>query len=299
VTSFFARRAVPLAAAFIVVWADSACRRNEPAAPPVATASVTLGGDKAPLGSPIEMAYKFVVANDARFTEDYRVMLHVLDADEQLIFTFDHDPAVPTTQWKPGQTIEYRRTEFVPIYPYVGDASVEIGLYSPTTQKRLPLAGGPDSGQRAYKVARFQLQPQTDNVFLVFKDGWHPAETPDHNSSDEWHWTKKTATIAFKNPKRDSTLYLELDNPGGVFNEPQEVRVSVAEQTLDTFTLSPGAKLLRKVKMTAAQLGAADMIELRIDVDKTFVPALIAAGGSKDPRELGVRVFHAFVQPNN
>jgi len=46
-------------------------------------------------------------------------------------------------------------------------------------------------------------------------------------------------------------------------------------------------------------LGTGDLIELQIEVDKTFVPALLAASMSKDPRELGVRVFHAFVQPNN
>ena len=46
-----------------------------------------------------------------------------------------------STQWKPGQSIEYTRMMFVPIYPYVGKASVNVGLYSPKTQKRLPLAG--------------------------------------------------------------------------------------------------------------------------------------------------------------
>ena len=39
------------------------------------------------------------------------------------------------------------------------------------------------------------------------------------------------------------------------------------------------------------------MVELHISVDKTFVPALIPAANSKDPRELGIRVFHAFVEP--
>jgi hypothetical protein len=43
--------------------------------------------------------------------------------------------------------------------------------------------------------------------------------------------------------------------------------------------------------VTAAQFGPADMSELVIDVDKTF-----SAGGG-DPRELGIRVFHAFVEP--
>ena len=39
------------------------------------------------------------------------------------------------------------------------------------------------------------------------------------------------------------------------------------------------------------------MAELRISVDKTFVPVLVLVADSKDPRELGVRVFHAFVDP--
>ncbi len=32
-------------------------------------------------------------------------------------------------------------------------------------------------------------------------------------------------------------------------------------------------------------------------VDKTFVPASVPQLKSLDPRELGVRVFHAFVEP--
>ena len=38
------------------------------------------------------------------------------------------------------------------------------------------------------------------------------------------------------------------------------------------------------------------MAELRIDVDQTFVPAKLP-GGSKDQRELGIRVYHAFIEP--
>ncbi len=179
-----------LAALVLTTSAVTACRRKEPPAPPVATPSLTLSHDKAPLGSPIDIHYKFVVANDAHFAEDYRVMVHVVDADEQLIFAFDHSPPVPLTQWKPGQTVEYTKTVFIPIYPYVGEASIQMGLYSTTSQKRLPLAGE-DTGQRAYKVARIQLQPQTENVFTVFKDGWHPAEVAEHNATVEWQWTKK------------------------------------------------------------------------------------------------------------
>jgi hypothetical protein len=281
----------------ISVASFTACKRKNPAESPVASVTVAVNRDRAPLGSPIDLTYRFSVAPGARFTEDYRVMVHVVDSDEQMMFAFDHAPAVPTSQWKPGHIVEYTRTEFLPLFPYVGEASIQVGLYSTTTQKRLPLAGE-HVGQRAYKVARLQLQPQTENVYTVFKEGWHPAEVAEHNALVQWQWTKKQATLAFRNPKRDSTFYLDVDSPGGVFNETQEVRVLLGNQPVDEFTLGPKQQLLRRIRLTTARLGAANIVELHIDVDKTFVPALVAASNSKDPRELGVRVFHAFVQPD-
>ena len=291
------RRSAALGLAALALWTSgaAACRRKEVPAPPLATPSVSLSHDKAPLGSPIDITYKFVVASDARFAEDYRVMVHVVDADEELIFAFDHNPPVPTTQWKPGQTVEYTRTVFIPIYPYVGEASIQVGLHSTTNQKRLPLAGE-DVGQYSYKVAKIQLQPQTENVFTVFKDGWHPAEVAEHNATVEWQWTKKEATLSFKNPKKDALFYLEVDNPGSVFNEAQQVQVSLGGQVVDAFTLKPKEPELRKLPLKAAQLGAADVAEIVIAVDKTYVPAVVNSS-NKDPRELGIRVFHAFVDP--
>jgi hypothetical protein len=111
----------------------------------------------------------------------------------------------------------------------------------------------------------------------------------------EWQWTKKDATLAFKNPRKDCVFYLELDNPGNVFQQPQHVKVLVADQVVDEFDLAPKVRILRTIPLTTARLGSGDLVEMQIGVDRTFVPALVSAGGSKDPRELGVRVFHAFV----
>lgn len=285
---------VTLAALTAATTLAAGCRRKAPPAPPVATPTVTVNHPQAALGSPIDITYTFVPAADAKFDEDYRVMVHVVDTDEEMMWGDDHNPPLPTTKWTPGVPVKYTRTIFVPIYPYVGDASIEVGLYSMKTQKRLPLAGD-DVGQRAYRVAHIQLQPQTENVFTLFKDGWHPAEVADKNASVEWQWTKKRATIAFKNPKKDVVFFLDVDNPGSVFREPQQVQVSVGGQAVKEFTVNPAERQLQKIPLTAAQLGAADMTEVQIDVDKTYVPALLTASNSKDPRELGVRVFHAFV----
>jgi hypothetical protein len=284
-----------LAALVCASSALGACKRKAVPEQPMATPSVTVNHEKTPLGSPIDIHYKFVVANDAHFTEDLRVMVHVVDADDELIFGFDHNPPVPTSQWQPGQTIEYTKTVFIPIYPYVGEATIQVGLHSTATQKRIALSGD-DAGQHAYKVAKIQLQPQTENVFTVFKEGWHPAEVAEHNATVEWQWTKKEATLSFKNPKKDCLFYLDVDNPGSVFNEDQKVQVTLAGQVVDEFTLKPKQPELRKIALKAAQLGTGDVTELVIVVDKTYVPASLIPG-SKDPRELGVRVFHAYVDP--
>jgi hypothetical protein len=258
----------------------------------MATASVKLSHDKAPLGSPLDITYRFEVAADAHFDQDYVAFVHVLDADNELMWNDDHVPAIPTSQWKPGQVIEYTRTLFVPIYPYVGDATIQLGLYSPATQKRIPL-GGEDSGQRGYKVGRLTLQPQTENIFASFESGWNTPEVADRNAMIQWQWTKKDAMMKFRNPKKDGTFYLEVDQPESAFPE-QQVLVTLGKETLDAFPLKPRQRMLKRIPMTAAQLGTADLAELHIVVDKVFTPS---ARDPKNPdtRELGIRVYHAFV----
>src|SRR5262245_63074236 len=92
------------------------CSKKKDTTPPVAAPTLTLSHDRAPAGSPLELTYKFVVEPNAAFDQDYRVFVHVVDADEEQMWTDDHNPPTPTSQWKPGQTVEYTRTLFVPIF---------------------------------------------------------------------------------------------------------------------------------------------------------------------------------------
>src|SRR6187397_64348 len=59
------------------------CRQKPPPEPGVATPSVTLKRDRAPLGSPIEVTYRFdVAANAPPFKEDYKVFVGFVDSDQ-------------------------------------------------------------------------------------------------------------------------------------------------------------------------------------------------------------------------
>ena len=277
--------------------AGASCGRTEENAPPVATPSLTLPHSTVTLGSPVQMKYRFKVAdNAAAFRDDYWVFVHFLDRDDELMWTDDHRPPTPTEQWKPGQTIEYERTMFVPKFPYTGPTRIEVGLFSPKTNERLPMTGE-TRGQRSYEVASFDLQLQSESQYIVFKDGWHPAEVAEDQVGTEWQWSKKEATLAFRNPKREVLFYLQLDRPAVPFAEPQQIEVRVGGETVDRFALGAHKLELRKIVLTPAQLGTGDSVEVRIVVDRTFIPAAIPAMNSRDPRELGVRVFRAYVEP--
>lgn len=280
-------------AAAVLAFSPS-CRRKAADEPAAAAPSLTLSREKVPIGSPVKLTYKFVVAPNApdfsKLGGDYWVFVHVLDPTGEQLWTDDHLPATPTSAWKPGQTIEYTRTVFVPNYPYIGEAAARLGLYLPASGKRLVL-NAPEAARREYVVARFQLLPQSENIFLIYKDGWHPAEVAANDATSEWQWTKKTATISFRNPRKDSTFYLDWDARIDLFNPPQQVTLRTGNQTIAMFPADNKDRKLLTFPITAAQLGTGDIAEIVIDVDRTFTP------GGGDTRELGIRVFHAFVEP--
>jgi hypothetical protein len=274
----------------------AACSEAEDTTPPVGTMQVSLSRPKVALGSPVEVTYKFTLAADAPSLGQRRVFVHFLDADEELMWTDDHDPPTPTSEWKPGQAVEYTRTMFIPSYPYVGSAKVAAGMYSTGNNERLKFSNE-DRGDRSYKVADFELLPQTENIFVIFKDGWHPAEVVTEGAGrTEWQWTKKEATIAFRNPKRDVVLVLQADNPAASGNAAQQVSIQIGDQQISTVQLSASSAPVLKFPITAAQLGTGDMVEMKFTADKTFVPALDQSMKSGDPRELGARFFHVFIQ---
>lgn len=266
----------------------AACDKKD-TAPPVANASFSASKDRVALGGPIDFTFQFDVLADIK--DDYKVLVHVVNPDGDTLWIDDHDPTVPTSQWKAGQKIQYTRQRFVPVVPFTGEATVRVGLYK--GDERLPLQGiEPD--QRTYKVGAIQLLPQSENVFLIYKSGWHSPEFAPNNTS-EWQWTQKSGVVNFKNPRKDVTLYLASDARADLFTPAQQVTIVVGGKPVMTFAAGDSVETLRKFPITAAQLGDADMVELRLDIDKTFVLAQLGKG--TDSRELGIRVMHIFVEP--
>ena len=282
------------AAACVIAIGCLACGGSE-SVKPVATPNVSLSVSDAPAGSWIDMTYRFAVAADApAFGEDYLVFVHFLDEDHELMWTDDHPPATPTREWRPGATIQYSRPMLVPRFPYTGPATIEIGLYSPGSGQRLPL-GGEDAGMHSYRVAGFTMSPEAKNLAAAYGEGWYDAEGGAGGS--EWRWSRREGALTLKNPRKDAVVMLQVDQPVTGLPRPQHVDIRLDDRSIDSFDLAAGAPQLRRIPVTADQFGPAETVRVTIAVDPPFVPAAIPALRSTDYRELGIRVFRAYVQP--
>jgi len=172
-----------------------------------------------------------------------------------------------------------------------------VGLYRPDTpDSRAPLSG-PEPEGRSYKVATLKVLPQSENIFIVRRSGWNNDEFASDNPAREWFWTKQEYVATFKNPKKDSTLYLEFDGRPDLFNQPQMVNVYVGSQSVASFAVDNVNPVLRRIPIRADLLGSVETAELRIGVDRAFVPASMPGGG-KDTRELGIRIYRLFIDPS-
>ncbi len=274
--------------------AASGCGRRQTAEVNDIVPKFEVNRGRAPLGSAIEITYTWQVEPTAKkLAQDHRAFVHFVDSHGVMLFEDDHTPVPPVTAWEPGNTYSYTRTKFIPVYPYVGDVDVRIGL-APVGKGERVMLKGEDAGLREFKVARIELLPQTENIFLVYKEGWHNPESSPQNPSLERTWTKKDALVSFKNPKKDVIVYLEADTNSKAFDTPPVLTVAVNDKTGVAIPIANSEIFTRKVRVKAADLGDQEWVNLRLAMNQSFVPRLKGVN-THDDRELGVLVYHLYV----
>jgi len=273
-----------------------ACGGREAAEVNPIVPSIKFNRDRAPLGSALEITYTWTLEAGAKpLGQDYRALVHFLDSHEVILFDDDHTPVPPPSTWEPGKTYTYTRTRFIPLYPYVGEVEVRMGLYPFPGRGERPVLKGEDKGFREYKVATLELLPQTENIFLVYKEGWHNPETHPENPAIERTWTKKEALVSFKNPRKDVVVYLEADTCVKCFPQTPVLTVSIGEGVGARIPIEEPQVFLRKIKVGAAALGDDEWVDLRLAMSGSFVPKELDPPLNNDDRELGLNVYHLHV----
>jgi hypothetical protein len=179
----------------------------------------------------------------------------------------------------------------------LGRVTLEVGLYSPQTGKRLPLAGA-EGERRSYRVASIDVMPERESATDVrFVSGWYEVEAPEDAQGTEWRWSKRTATLSAANPRQDAVLVLDVDQPLATGSDPQHIEIHNGAAPIGSITVTPGTRMRYALPVTAAQLGDADAVRFTLAVDRTFIPARLKGAASADQRDLGIRVFSASLEP--
>ena len=249
--------------------------------------------DSVPAGSPFDIGYTWTPgAGFEAPADDFRIFVHLVDPDGNIIGQDDHFPPLPTSQWREGQPVEYRRDWFyfnAALRPDYVD--VYIGMYD-------------DEGQVAITHdGRFQNRPLVHSVMVrtddqagipVYVEGFSDREMSDVDGK-EWRWMGRRGVVAFGNPRGASTLHLRVLSPVNFLEDgTQTVTIKIGERAITQFEATDSAPHMMQFEVPGEGLGDGDWVDFTIEVDKLFIPAQVQEG-SDDIRELGLQVYWMYL----
>lgn len=246
------------------------------------------------MGTPLEVEYSFYTAKDyPGLKKDLTVFVHFLDPQRIIRFVDDHTPPQLTNQWKASSTYTYTRTIFIPENIPAGGYTIELGMYTPSGKGEGFALNAKRISDRSYDVGGFHIVKPNVNSQTEYLEGWYEPEREPNNDWYHWRWISSIASMKVANPRADSLLYLKADTDPERFPEPQTVTLFLNQARIDQFSMKGGEPMVKKYVIPKDQLGQKEQVDLKIEVDKTFVPA--SDGVSTDKRKLGIRVYSLYL----
>ena len=205
-------------------------------------------------------------------------MVHFVDSDEELMWTDDHRPPVPTTQWKRGTD---GRVHADGVRAGVSRTSGMPQSSSVSTRART--RGRLAAGRAGFGAARLQggiaAAARADRERVphlqgrVAPDRGRRRRTP--SSSGSGPRRRRRSSSGTRSATACSTF---TPTTRAAFSTSRRTSTSLLNgQPVDRFTLAPKQEHIQRTTLTARSWARRDMAELRIQVDKTYVPALLPA----------------------
>lgn len=283
---------VSFAIVLLIIFIASGCNRQKATIIP----KLQINKKSAEMGTPIELTYSFSTKKDyVALMKDLTVFCHFLDPKRVIRFQDDHvpPPSMQTSQWRPGKNYNYTRTVFIPKNIPAGEYTISMGIYAPDKGERIDL-DAKTLDHRAYNMGTLLIEIPPQEPIIQYSKGWYDPESVPNDIGTHWRWTKKEAILKVRNPKADSLLYFRADGNGERFKgNPQIVTLKIDDFVVDSFPIVDNLQFLKKYNISKERLGDGKMLELKVGVDKVFIPA--EDKQSVDKRELGLRVYELYI----
>jgi len=135
-------------------------------------------------------------------------------------------PTPPTSTWsRASPTATPRRSSSH--LPVRGESEVRMGLYR--DRERSP--SRPKSGHaRNTRSGRSSCCPRPENIFLVYKEGWHNPESRT-TTRPRGDLDQEGCPRLVQEPKKDVIIYLEADTNSKAFDAPPVLTIAVAARS--------------------------------------------------------------------
>ena len=152
--------------------------------------------------------------------------------------------------------------------PYVGAGDSRGGALLAENERPRAAFGRRTRGSASTRSAQLELLPQTENVFTVFKDGWHPAEVAAAGRrASSGSGRRRRRPLAFRIPRGRVALPRRPTTPARSCQAAAAGRsAACGDQAVDVVHRRADEPPLRKIRSAGRAARATDdMAELRID----------------------------------
>ena len=295
-TSLFRESARPswaVWASALVVAASAACASDDT---PRVDVQVQLElPESVALGEPLELRLLWTPASEFEApVDDYQIFVHMIDPDGNILLQDDHYPPRPTSQWRGGQTEDYRRWYDPPSTLEAEYLDFVVGLYSPDSRARVRDAAG--NWTEGALVHRMMVRADDISGIPLYMEGWHPPERAAESGPlepREWRWSQETSRAVFTNPRKDAVLHLRAHGP---FDEVgmQQAVLRIGDNEVANLAIDGADEFLERIEIPASAMGDDEWLELNLEVTPALVPQELDPS-SLDDRHLGLQVFSMYL----
>lgn len=257
--------------------------------------AISLSKNVTTMGSVLEAEYSFKVPANAKIPEyNGIVFVHFIDPDSNIVFTDDHSPNTPISQWKPGENYSYKRLIFIPSDILSGEYKVRLGIYDPSGKnERIPL-NAKEIKDRSYELTKLTIKAPLWDL-AKFEEGWYEIERSAEDPFIQWRWTQSRAIVYLLNPVKDTKLYLSLEgSPQYAPDKKIQASIKISDNEIEKIAIEDNKRIDKIIPISKDIAKADKYMKCEIDVSSTFVPSQV--GHSNDGRELGIKIYRMVIE---
>jgi hypothetical protein len=232
-----------------------------------------------------KIEYSWTFDTNSAPENDLMVKVHFVNDDDRVVFQDDHRLPNQSRQRK------YIRNILVPLIPRPQNIRMLVGVYHPDMPNRYFIPDGAGNYKNKVETQTFKVTPplyldDLPEARVNFGEGWYQKEYgPNH--LDSWRWISNKAHCLLKGADRDLVLFIHGWVPEDVYDEPIELSLYLAGNSIGEYTELMSDFIIR-LQITPEQILPNETEELVIQTNKSFQPAQL--GNSHDTRDLSVMI---------